>query len=303
MRLSIWPNPERSFTDTLEIVRAAEAAGWHAAYVADHFMDNVAIGEPAPTPMLEATSTLVALAQATSSIKVGTLVASATYRHPAVLANWAATTHEVSQGRLLLGLGAGWQENEHHEYGIDLGSIRTRVDRFEEYVAIVDDLLAGEVVTTNGAHYHLHGAHLSPAPGRGAVPLLLGVKGERRTMAIAARHAQIWNAWCTPAELEHRNGVLDRHCAAIGRDPRTITRSTQAMVAVLDDPARAEQLRTALAGRPAVVGSAPQVLEQLLGYAEVGCDEFIVPCWILGGTNEVLATIETLTTEVLPHLG
>ena len=243
MRFSLWPNPERTFLETRALVLQAESAGWHAAYVADHFMDDRPIGEPAEVATLESTATVAALAASTSTIRLGTLVASATYRHPAVLAAWAATVDQISEGRLILGLGAGWQLNEHHAYGIALGDVSIRIDRFEEYVAVVRSLLAGGTTTFAGQYFHLDEAPCRPGPIQQPLPLLLGVKGERRTMRIAARQADCWNSWCTPDELQHRNAVLDDHCEEIGRDPSEIWRTTQALVIVTATEAEGRSLR------------------------------------------------------------
>ena len=141
----------------------------------------------------------------------------------------------ISGGRAIAGLGAGWQENEHASYGIALGSITERIDRFAEYVAVVASMLANETTTFEGAHYQLHDAPCDPRPVQAPLPILLGVRGQRRTMAIAAEHASIWNAWTSPDALGELNGVLDGHCEAQGRDPATISRTTQALLFLSTD--------------------------------------------------------------------
>ena len=118
MRFSIWPTLSQPWEDVLAVTRHAEATGWDGVYVADHFMGSGGEQNPDTTPNLEATAALPALAMATERLRLGTLVIGNTYRHPAVLASWAATTDHVSGGRLLLGIGAGWLENEHEQYGI-----------------------------------------------------------------------------------------------------------------------------------------------------------------------------------------
>ena len=128
MRFSVWPTLAQPWDDVLEITRHAEATGWDGVYVMDHFMGNVGAPGAVETPTLEGTAALAALAMATDRVRLGTLVLGNTYRHPAVLANWAATVDQLSGGRLLLGVGAGWQENEHEQYGIPLPSPR-RADR------------------------------------------------------------------------------------------------------------------------------------------------------------------------------
>lgn len=131
MRFSIWPSLQQPWSDVLEVARHAEATGWDGVYVADHFMGSGGDFGPDTTPTHEATASLAALAAVTERVRLGTLVLGNTYRHPAVVANWAATVDHVSGGRLLLGIGAGWQENEHQQYGIELPPPRERLDRFE----------------------------------------------------------------------------------------------------------------------------------------------------------------------------
>ena len=153
MRFSLWPAPDRPFGETVALARQAERAGWHALYVADHFMSDAPVGVAAEGRTYESSAMIAALAASTTSIKLGTLVASATYRHPAVMANWAATVDQLSEGRLVLGLGAGWQLNEHQKYGIDLGDVKTRIDRFDEYVQIVSGLLNRDLTSFRGDYY------------------------------------------------------------------------------------------------------------------------------------------------------
>ena len=212
MRFSVWPDPSRPFEDVAAIVTACERLDWHAAYFADHFMPNAPDATPLRGDTLEALAVLAALAARTSRIRLGTLVASATYRHPAVFAKAITAIDRISGGRAICGLGAGWQENEHASFGIELGSITERIDRFDEYVTVVRGLLAEETTTFAGAHYQLHDAPNDPRPVQSPLPVLLGVRGRRRTMAIAARHASIWNAWTTTTAT----GVI--HGTVIGQD-------------------------------------------------------------------------------------
>jgi len=299
MRFSLWPSPDRPFDETVALTRQVERAGWHAVYVADHFMNDAPVGDDAEVRMYESTAMISALAASTSSIKLGSLVASVTYRHPAVMANWAASVSQLSQGRLVLGLGAGWQLNEHHAYGIDLGDVKTRIDRFDEYVQVVSGLLTSEQVSFRGDYYNIVNARMVRDPSDTKIPLLLGVKGERRTMAIAAQHADVWNSWCTIEDLVRRNAVLDKHCSTLGRDPAHIERTTQAMVLLTDDPTAARSLRESMKGRPNVIGTPDEVLEALADYAAAGCDEFIVPTWLFGGESESAELLERFDLEVV----
>jgi F420-dependent oxidoreductase-like protein len=300
VRFSVWPDPSRPFEDVATIVTACERLDWHAAYFADHFMPNDADTTPLRGDTLESLAVLAALAARTSRIRLGTLVASATYRHPAVFAKAMTAIDQVSQGRTICGLGAGWQENEHASYGIGLGSITERIDRFDEYVTIVHSMLTEETTTFEGAYFSLHDAPNDPRPVQAPMPILLGVRGRRRTMAIAARHAAIWNAWTTPEDLAECNEVLDAHCATIGRDPKTIERSTQALVFLSTDEAWLARHREG-AGRASIVGTPAEVTEIVGRYRAAGCDELIVPCFTLGSLDRCLETLELFSRDVASH--
>ena len=141
MRFSIWPAAAQPWEDIREISAHCEETGWDGVYIADHFMPNHSGPEPRDGDMLECWSLLAALAVAVPRVRLAPLVTSVTYRHPAVLANIAATTDRISGGRLALGIGAGWQENEHAAYGVALGTIKERLDRFEEACQIITGLL------------------------------------------------------------------------------------------------------------------------------------------------------------------
>ncbi len=302
MRFSIWPDPTRPYEEIADVVATCEGLGWHAAYFADHFMPNAPDATPLRGDTLEALAVLSALAATTSTIRLGPLVASATYRHPAVFAKAITAIDRVSGGRAIAGLGAGWQENEHASYGIALGSITERIDRFDEYVTVVASMLANETTMFEGAYFQLHDAPCDPRPVQSPPPILLGVRGQRRTMAIAARHAAIWNAWTTPDALAELNGVLDGHCAAQGRDPATITRTTQALVFLSTDEAwLAPHRERAGGGAPMLVGTPAEVSDAIGRYADARCDEFIVPCFTLGELSRCKDTIALFDDEVARH--
>ena len=301
MQFSVWPNHERTFADVTKIVTACESYGWYAAYYADHFMPNGPDATPLAGPVNEAMVTLGGLAAVTSKIRLGTLVASATYRHPAVAAKMFATLDLMSHGRAVVGLGAGWQVNEHASYGIELGSIKERIDRFVEYVEVVHSMFHAESTTFSGEYYALADAPCDPRPTP-APPILLGVKGEKRTMALAARRADVWNAWNSPEEHRRLNGVLNEHCERVARDPSEVRRSTQAMVFVSHDEQWLKPFREGNAARSMVVGTPAEVLETMNDYAAAGCDEFIVPGWSLGETPRALDTLAMLDAEVVRQL-
>ena len=227
-----WPH-------ILDEFRMAEDLGFDHAWVVDHLVDT---DGPPEHGCLEGWTLLAALAASTSRIRLGVLVSSNTFRHPALLLKEAVTVDHVSGGRLILGLGAGWHQDEHRRYGIELPAPRERVDRFEEAVEIVSLLMSQERTTFAGRHYHLDDARLEPPPlQRPRIPLLIAAH-RPRMLRIAARYADQWDTFAAipgtategvEAELAERIAQLDAACHAIGRDPGEIRRSTWATSAAL----------------------------------------------------------------------
>jgi F420-dependent oxidoreductase-like protein len=183
-------------------------------------------------PNLEAWTSLAALGQATRRIRIGCQVTGMIYRHPAVLANMAATTDIITGGRLELGLGAGWNQQECDAYGIDLPPLRERFDRFDEGVEVIARLLSDTVTTFEGKYLHLTEARCEPKPvQRPHPPITIGGRGRNRTLRTVARWAQQWNA-ITQSVDDWRSlkDTLAGHCAALGRDPAEITCSVNVRV-------------------------------------------------------------------------
>jgi F420-dependent oxidoreductase-like protein len=194
---------------------------YESGWTFDHFYP---ILSDSAGPCLEGWVTLTALAQATTRLRLGTLVTGIHYRHPAVLANMAAALDIVSNGRLELGIGAGWNEEESTAYGIELGSIKERMDRFEEACQVLIGLLGQETTDFDGKFYHLKGARNEPkGPQKPHPPICIGGSGEKRTLRITAQYAQHWNyVGGPPEEFARKRDVLAAHCADIGREPKEI---------------------------------------------------------------------------------
>lgn len=281
MRLSLWPSLQQPWDDIRDVVAHAESTGWHAAYLADHFMGDGGGFGPVDTPTFEATAALAALTGHTRRIRLGALVLSCSYRHPAVVASWAATLDHASRGRLLLGVGAGWQANEHEQYGIDLLTPGARLARFDEWCLVLRSLLTAPRTTRRGRWYDIVDAVCEPKPVQSPFPLLVGGKGDRMLDLVAA-HADIWNHWSLPSTYPSRARVLDAACERAGRDPAAIARSTQALVLVTDDAPRARRFVERVAPRAAIAGPASALAEAFHVWAEAGVDEVIVPDWPLG---------------------
>jgi alkanesulfonate monooxygenase SsuD/methylene tetrahydromethanopterin reductase-like flavin-dependent oxidoreductase (luciferase family) len=232
-------------------------------------------------------------------VRLGALVTGNTYRHPAVLANMAANVDSISGGRAVLGLGAGWQENEHQKYGIPFFTLKERMDRLEEACQVVKGLIDGGRASFAGKHYQLDDAPNEPKPAQSPLPLLIGGGGEKRTMRIAAKYADEWNVWGSPQTLAQKGEVLERHCADIGRDPRGIKRSAQALLFLTDDAAVVERARSM--GRPVIAGNVEQVQETIAGYRDANVDELIIPDFSLGRELSVKKQVmDTFINEVAP---
>ncbi|MFI5632600.1 LLM class F420-dependent oxidoreductase [Streptomyces sp. NPDC051664] len=247
MRFAFKTSPQNTTWDAmLDVWRAADDIEvFESGWTSDHFYPTHT-SSPAD-PRLEGWTTLTALAQATRRLRMGTLVSGIHYRHPAVLANMAATLDIISGGRLELGLGAGWNEQESGAYGIELGTPRQRSDRFEEACEVLIGLLSPQETTTfKGSYYELTDARCNPRPVQQPhPPICIGGSGEKRTLRTAARFAQHWNFDSgTLEQFSRARYVLHQHCADVGRDPAEILLSSQ--VQFTGDPAATAATAAAL---------------------------------------------------------
>lgn len=240
MRFAIKTSPQNTeWADLLAVWRAADDIPlFESAWTFDHFYP---IFSDPTGPCLEGWITTTALAQATERIRVGVLVTGNPYRHPSVLANMAATLDVISGGRLELGLGAGWNQEESDALGIDLPPLKERFDRFDEALQVITGLLTDTVTTFDGVHYQLREARCEPKPvQRPHPPICIGGTGPNRTLRAVARWAQHWNhPGGSPEQLRASIEVLHQRCAEIGRDPAEILISTHLHVD-LSDPAAIE---------------------------------------------------------------
>jgi probable F420-dependent oxidoreductase len=293
VKFSLWPRNDRAPADLLEEVRTAEANGWYGVWLADHYMPDTGDTRPARGDRYECWSLLPALAAVTERIRVGTLVSPTSVHHPALLAKRAATIDRLSGGRMVLGLGAGWQINEHHAYGIDLEPPGKRVSRFEEAIGIVRSMLAEDFTTFRGEFYTITEAPCDPKPVQSPLPLLVGTRGPRM-LRIAARHADEWNTWSAP-DLAGRRAALQEACDKVGRAPATVWTSVNALVELGS--------RTPPPGRPTIGGTAQQVIDQIGQHADLGFDEFILADGNLGADRaERSDNLARIKTEVLDQL-
>jgi F420-dependent oxidoreductase-like protein len=292
----------------LELWRHLEATGWDLACVTDHFMPNTREREGAS---LEAWSTLSALAALVPRLGVGTIVLGNTYRHPAVVAKMAAQVDIISGGRLVLGIGSGWQQNEHEAYGIPFGTMRERLERLDEACEVIRLLWTERRANFKGRYYQLSDAPLDPKPVQRPHPeLMIGGGGERVTLRIVAKHADHWNVWGGPQVLARKGAVLDEHCAAVGRDPKALRRSGNMALLITDRRDAIERLAQTIATRmgrhvadardTCLAGTPAEIREQLHGLRAAGADTVFVTT-LFRPLAELRPDLDRFVAEIAPE--
>lgn len=292
-----WPRWKR-------IVQAVEDLGFIALHRSDHYTN----ASPPDLDSLELWVSLTWLASHTDRIEFGPLVAPLSFRHPTMTARMGVAVDNLSEGRLILGVGAGWQEREHHNFGWDLLDVPERFDRFEEGVEVIHQLLhSDEPVSFDGDYYELHDAIVLPRPDEpGRPPLLIGGNGMNRTLPIAARFADHWNGvFITADEWATRSQRLDELLEASGRDPQAVQRSLMTQVvfgrndtAVQAKLAARDHSAEDLRERGIIIGTGSEVVGQLSRLAEVGVQRVMLQ-WL---DLDDLDGLEALAHAVLPHM-
>ncbi len=293
-----------------EYWREAERLGYDWASVGDHFMPNPIFGARDTDPWNEAWMSLAALAEATTRIRVGVLVTSAGYRHPAVLAKMAATLDVISGGRLEFGIGAGYLEAEYRMYGLPFPSASVRIAQMDEAIRVCKLLWTRERSDFAGEHFTLAAAVCEPKPvQRPHPPVWIGGGGEQKTLRVVAEHADGWNAFPAPVpQLQHKLDVLRGHCDAVGRDYDTIRKQLVCTVIVRAGPAQVEEelaqfaeergLPPERARQMAIAGTPEEVVARLAPYIGIGFDMFLV----MERTPLDYETLRLFMQEVAPRL-
>jgi probable F420-dependent oxidoreductase len=286
-----------TFDDVAEFARDAERMGFDSVWISDHFFLSLARygGGDALHGSLEPLTTLAALSQTTDRIRLGTLVACAPFRHPGILAKQATALDLWSGGRVDLGIGAGWYEDEFTAFGYGFGSTRDRFALLEETLQVLRALFGDGPVEHDGDRFHLHGAYNHPEPAqRPGPPIWLGAKGGDRSLALAARYCDGWNTvwrW-TPETYAERVRAAGRACESAGRDPSTLRRSVGLYTLVGEDDRdlerRYEVLQrwtpgVALDGQSlaefsegALVGTPQRIRERVDEFAGLGVEELVL---------------------------
>lgn len=298
MYFSAWANSAHSWAEVSSFVQSVEKMGWDGFWYADHYMPNTPDGEPIGGNFHECFSVLSALAATTSSLRLGSLVTPTTMNHPALIANRAATIDQISNGRFVLGMGAGWQVNEHNAFGIELFDAKARVDRFAEAIEIVVSMLSQERTTFDGSHFTITNAPCEPKPVQKPLPILVGTGGPRM-LRLTARFAQEWNTWGTPEVAGSVLANLRTACEKELRDFSTVRKSVQPLFFIVNDDATAEKLRGVVPADRSVVGTSSQLVDAVGQYKELGFDEICVPDFTMGqSASERSDNYEKFWTEV-----
>jgi len=279
IRFGLCTDQNLPWQTTVERWRYFEELGFDSLWDCDHFQ------QPSRPngPYYEGWTLLAALAALTSRIRIGVLVSCNTFRHPALLAKEAVTVDHISNGRLEIGLGAGWFVPEHEAFGIDFPLPAELVGRFREAVEIVDLLMRQEITTYQGTYYQLTNAPFRPGPvQQPRPPLTLGAHGPKM-LRIVAQYADRWNSHGSVDEMARRNRILDDHCAEIGRDPDSIIRSLYGWASLM----------------PADPWASPDAFAEVIGrYHEVGINDFIIDA----PEPDRFSVLERVATDVIPKL-
>jgi F420-dependent oxidoreductase-like protein len=268
------------------IADQVESLGLDSLWRSDHFFSLM--GHP-ERPALECWTSLTALASRTQRIGFGPLVSPMTFRHPALLARMAAAVDQLSHGRLVLGLGAGWNDAEHQAFGITLPPLKERFDRLEEGIAVIKALWTGGPVDLDGTYYRLRGAAAYPQPAqRPRPPVLIGGDGEVRLLRIVAREADEWNSHAAGPEVyQVKRAKLEEHCRAVGRDPNEIHRSWMGGILIgADERELADKARWMQAFLPPLANVAPAAVSVELRRRS----------WIVGTPDQVASQLDAWST-------
>ncbi len=301
-----WPRWKR-------IVREVEDLGFAGLFRSDH----VKHAQPPDDDTLELIVSLTYLADHALRIHFGPLVAPVSFRDPALLTRQAVALDDLSGGRLILGVGAGWQEREHHLFGYTLGDVPTRMARLEEGLEVITRLLRSEEpVTYEGKFFRLRDAALLPRPQRsGGPPILIGGNSSRHTLPLVARYADIWNAnFITPGAFQERSATLDRLLHAAGRNPGDVRRSVMLGLLfgrdmnelkrqILETPGFAGQslesvLEALKASSLAIAGTPDMIIEQIHAYENAGADEVMLQ-WL---DLDDIDGLQAFAASVLPRV-
>lgn len=275
-------DPADLFEHVASLVTAAEEAGFDSVWVMDHFYQLPPLGGP-DQPMLEAYTLLGALAARTRRVQLGTLVTGVTYRSPAILAKMITTLDVISRGRAVLGIGAAWYDVEHQGLGVEYPADRVRLDMLEEAVQVCRAMFTGDDVSFSGDHYRLDHARNLPRPVQAGGPkIMIGGGGEKRTLRLVARYADMCNVTGDVSTLTRKISVLRGHCADAGRDPAEVSVTWMTPTLLTTSSQNTAETRELLAAvlppeetGGYTVGQSHEIPGLVAGHIEAGADEVI----------------------------
>jgi F420-dependent oxidoreductase-like protein len=228
----VLPQFNASFAQAREVAQAADESGFDSVWVVDHLISVLNEAET----VLEAWTEITAIGAITQRVRIGQIVLCVSFRHPPLLAKMAATLDQVTGGRLIVGLGAGWHSGEYEQYGYAYPPIGTRLRQLDEACQILRRLWSEERTTFEGRHFQVRNAQLSPKPAQPRLPIMIGGGGEKVMLRLVAEHADIWNnLGAYHGDAAHKREVLREHCRAIGRDPAEILVTQQTLAAIAMD--------------------------------------------------------------------
>jgi alkanesulfonate monooxygenase SsuD/methylene tetrahydromethanopterin reductase-like flavin-dependent oxidoreductase (luciferase family) len=282
VKFSLWPN-NSAWSEIVDLATYVESVGWNGFWLPDHYMSDTPDDSPGDEPALDCWTLLAAVAVAVPNLRLTSMVSPLTIHHPVVLAKRVVTVDQISGGRAVLGLGAGWQINEHHGYGFELREPGERVTHFIEAIRAIRELLDNERADFAGQWYTLTDATFEPKPVQSPLPILVGTKSSRMLRTVA-RYANEWNTWGSPSLVATVTERFFAACEKEARDPATIRRSAQALVFIIDSDAQRDEIRAKVDTDRAIVGFPAEIVDVMGQYAAAGLDEFGLPDFNLGAT-------------------
>lgn len=303
MELASVDGAAAKWQTAVDIAKRAEQLGYDSLWVYDHFHN---VPRPAGEAVFECWTTIAAISQLTSTIRLGQMVGCNSYRNPGVLAKITSTIDVISGGRLDWGIGAGWYENEYRSYGFDFPKPKDRIGMLDETVQIVRSMWTETETTLAGQYYDIKRAQCDPKPlQQPTPPIWIGGGGEQLTLRVVAKYADCSNFGGTPDMWAHKRDVLRNHCESVGRDPEQIRMTWSPEIFIRATEAEIEDAGTrAIWGQSAddwrennLVGTPQQVAEKMRTYVALGCRGFVPWCADYPETE----TLERFATEVMPE--
>ncbi len=303
MELTAVDGAAAKWQTAVNVAKRAEQLGYDSLWVYDHFHN---VPRPAGEAVFECWTTIAAISQLTSTIRLGQMVGCNSYRNPGVLAKITSTIDVISGGRLDWGIGAGWYENEYRGYGFDFPKPKDRIGMLDETVQIVRSMWTQSETTFSGQYYDMKRAQCDPKPlQQPTPPIWIGGGGEQLTLRVVAKYGDCSNFGGTPDVWEHKRDVLRGHCDSVDRDPDTIRMTWSPEVYIRETEAEIEAASSkAIWGQPVdewrannLVGTSDQVAEKMRQYVALGCGGFVPWCADYPDTE----TLERFATEVIPE--